>query len=104
MILVTAAGGKTGRHIIPRLAAKGEAVRALIHAKQSADLKELGAKELVIGDMMDPATLRKATAGVRAVVHVGPGFNPKETDMGIAAIDAAAEAKVERFVYISIRT
>jgi len=83
-------------------AAKGEAVRALIHAKQSADLKELGAKELVIGDMMDPATLRKATAGVRAVVHVGPGFNPKERTWESRQSDAAAEAKVERFVYISV--
>jgi len=89
MILVTAANGKTGRHIIPRLAARGESIRALDASQQAMELKELGASEIIIGDIMNAATLRKALDGVRAVVHVGPPFHPRETEMGMAVIDAA---------------
>jgi uncharacterized protein YbjT (DUF2867 family) len=102
MILITAANGKTGRHVIPQLAAVGEQVRAFVHTQDAADLKSLGAEEVMAGDLLDAPGLAKAMAGVRAVVHVGPPFHPHETEMGKAVIDAAVAAQVERFVYFSV--
>lgn len=102
MILMTSANGKTGRHVIPLLAAKGEKVRALDISERAVELKSLGAFEVVIGDALDAATLEKAVKGVKAVVHVGPPFHPQETEMGKAVIDAARSAGVWRFVYFSV--
>lgn len=102
MILMTSANGKTGRHVIPLVAAKGESVRALDVSEKAAELQSLGAAEVVIGDTLDPSTLKKAMTGVRAVIHVGPPFHPRETEMGKAVIDAAKAEGVERFVYFSV--
>ncbi len=102
MILMTAANGRTGRHVLPRLVATGEPVRALDHSKETPGLTALGVRETVVGDMLDPGTLTKALAGVRAVLHVGPPVHPRVTDMGRAVIDAAVAAGVERFIYFSV--
>lgn len=102
MILMTSANGKTGRHVIPLLAAKGESVRALDISEKAEELKSLGAAEVVIGDTLDAATLKKAMDGVRAVVHVGPPFHQQEAEMGKAVIDAAQAAQVDRFIYFSV--
>lgn len=102
MILITSANGKTGRHLIPLLAAKREPVRALDISEKAVDLKSIGASEVVIGDTLDHTTLRKAVQGVRAIVHVGPPFHLQETQMGKAVIDAARSAGVERFLYFSV--
>ncbi len=102
MILITAANGKTGRHAIPRLVAKGEAVRAFGHSERARELIKLGVEDLIVGDMLDPSAMKRAMTGVRAVVHVGPSFHPRETEMGVLAIDSAIAAGVRRFVYLSL--
>ena len=103
MILLTSAFGNNGRRLIPRLREKGINVRALDIAENAREkLKDLGANEVAIGDMLDPAILSKALEGVTKVFHVGPTFHPKESEMGIAVIDAAARAGVEHFVYMSV--
>jgi len=103
MILVTGAAGKTGRAIIRALAAREQAVRALIHRDEQAQLvKSLGAQEAIVGDMRDERTLRLATRGVRAVYHICPNVSPDEIQIGKAAISAAQEAGVEQFVFHSV--
>lgn len=100
MILVTAAGGRTGRHLIRALVAKGLQTRALVRRDDSG-LLEIGASELAIGDMLNRADLRRACEGVSAVIHNGP-ISPDETVMGRWAVDAARDAGVAHFVYVSV--
>lgn len=102
MILVTSAYGNNGRRLIPRLAKEGIDVRALNLSDRTTELKELGAKEVIVGNALDPVTLDKAMDGVKSVFHVGPSFHPQEAEMGVAAINAASKAEVEHFVYDSV--
>ncbi len=102
MILVTAANGKTGRHIAAALVAKGRPVRALVHSEKGREIEALGVKEAVIADMLDPPSLARAMEGVSAVVHIGPPMHPKEPVMGMNVIDAALRAGVRRFVFSSV--
>jgi len=102
MILVNSAYGNNGRRLIPRLAKEGIDVRALNLSDRTTELKELGAKEVIVGNALDPVTLDKAMDGVKSVFHVGPSFQPQEAEMGVAVINAASNAEVEHFVYDSV--
>jgi uncharacterized protein YbjT (DUF2867 family) len=100
MILVTAAAGRTGRHVIAALAARGLPVRAFVR-RERPDLLETGANELFVGEMLRRDDLRRACEGVSTVIHTGP-ISPDETVMGRWAIDAAKDAGVDHFVYNSV--
>jgi NAD(P)H dehydrogenase (quinone) len=103
MILVTGAGGKTGKAVIKALVARGAAVRAFVRsAAHEADLKALGVGDVVIGDMDDPHALSQAAGGAAAVYHICPNVSPREVAYGKAMIEAATGASVERFVYHSV--
>jgi uncharacterized protein YbjT (DUF2867 family) len=103
MILVTGAAGKTGRAVIQSLVAKGETVRALAHRPAQVRLvEEIGAREVVVGDMRLQATMDQAAQGVRAVYHICPNVSPDEVAIGRVAITAARSAGVEHFVYHSV--
>jgi uncharacterized protein YbjT (DUF2867 family) len=103
MILVTGAAGKTGRAVIRALTAKGEAVRALLHRPEQVQLvEEVGAREVVVGDMRVQATMDQAAQGVRVVYHICPNVSPDEVNIGQVAIGAARSAGVEHFVYHSV--
>lgn len=102
MILVTSAYGNNGRKLIPRLADMGLDVRALNLSDKTDKLKKLGAKEVIIGNALDPKILDRAMDGIESVFHVGPSFHPQEDEMGILAIDAASKSGVEHFVYDSV--
>lgn len=103
MILVTGAAGKTGRAIIRALNAKGEDVRALVHRpEQRQTVVELGAREVIVGDMRVSATIDQAVRGVRAIYHICPNINPDEVAIGQVAITAARSAGVQHFVYHSV--
>ena len=103
MILVTGSAGKTGRALLRALAARGEDARAMVHRpEQARPVTESGAREIVVGEMCDPATMERATLGVRAVYHIAPNVTPDETAMGEAAITAARTAGVAHFCYHSV--
>jgi len=103
MILVTGAGGKTGKTIIKALAGRGEVVGAFIHREEHISaVRALGAQEAIVGDLRDEAALCAAMMEVRAVYHICPNVNPDEVTIGKAAISAARSARVERFVYHSV--
>jgi uncharacterized protein YbjT (DUF2867 family) len=102
-ILVTAGFGTQARALIPELAAAGRAVRALRRSPdREAKAKALGAAEVVTGDLADPAVLATAMEGIRVVYHVGPTAHPRESEIGVAVVDAARAAGVEHFVYASV--
>jgi NAD(P)H dehydrogenase (quinone) len=78
-------------------------VRALVHRpEQARPVQQLGAREVMVGDMRDPGTMKRATLRVRAVYHICPNVSPDEVAIGQAAIDAACSAGVERFVFHSV--
>jgi uncharacterized protein YbjT (DUF2867 family) len=100
MILITAASGKTGRHLVDGLRERGQMVRLLARSASVHEMRADGV-ETVSADMMNPEDLRSALDGVNAVVHIGPVFHPLETAMGQFVIDGAVAAGVRRFVYFS---
>ena len=103
MILITGANGKTGRAIIRALSSKGEEVRAFVHkAEQIQQVKSLGVKEAVAGDMMDQEAMNEAFIGIRAAYHICSAVNPDEVQIGQIAINAARSAPIEHFVYHSV--
>jgi uncharacterized protein YbjT (DUF2867 family) len=103
MILVTGAAGKTGQAVIRALAAKQQEVRALVRrSTQIQMVKDLGAREALVGDMRQQATLEQAVLGTRAIYYICPNMSPDEAAIGRAIITAARSAAVEHFVYHSV--
>ncbi|MFK0113331.1 SDR family oxidoreductase [Streptomyces sp. NPDC091217] len=101
MILITGAGGKTGRHVIRALRERGVPVRALARGERIHELAEDGVETLA-GDMLDASVLARAFEGVTGVVHIGPTAHQHEVAMGVAVADAASAAGVERFMLFSV--
>jgi uncharacterized protein YbjT (DUF2867 family) len=103
MILVTGAGGKTGKAVTGALAERGVPVRAFVRrAEHEAALRERGAQEVVVGDLRSAADFRRAMAGVRSVYHICPNVHPDEVVIGQVAIAAAREAGVGHFAFHSV--
>jgi len=103
MILITGSAGKTGRAIIRALENSKEPVRALVHRKdQVATLDALGVDDVLVGDMLDPASFAQAVQGIRAIYHIAPNVSPDEVIIGKAVISAAQSANVEHIVFHSV--
>lgn len=103
MILVTCAGGKTGRAIAAALAAGGTPVRAMVRRESSmAALDGLGAADICAGDLADHDDVARATQGVTGIYYIAPNMNPDERRIGNNMIDAAKVCGGVRFVFHSV--
>jgi NAD(P)H dehydrogenase (quinone) len=103
MILVTGAGGKTGKAIIRALVARGAPVRGFVRSPaHEAALKVVGVREIVTGEMGDPRALLEATRGTEAIYHICPNVSPHEILFAKALLDAATSSRVPRLVYHSV--
>ena len=103
MILVTGAGGKTGKAVVKALAARGETVRAFVHRDGLVQsVKALGASEISVGSLDDADALSRAMIGARAVYHICPNASPHEVAFARVVVAAAQGAGVRRFVYHSV--
>lgn len=67
--LVTGATGLLGHAIVRELAATGASVRVLVRSPERARAALPEGVELVVGDLLDPATLRAAVRGCELVYH-----------------------------------
>ena len=108
MILVTGASGFVGRHVTRALSADRLPVRALVRDARGAATLEGVRCELVRGDVTDPASLRAASRGVRAIVHLVAIVegSPATFERVMAAgtgnlVEAARETGVRRIVLMS---
>lgn len=113
MILVAGATGFLGGEICRRLVERGETVRGLIRSTSDPQaverLRALGV-DCVIGDVRDRTSLDQACRGARTVISTvttvrsrQPGDSIEATDERgqLDLVDAARDAGVERFVYVS---
>jgi uncharacterized protein YbjT (DUF2867 family) len=108
--LVVGATGQAGAAVVRQLSERGEAVRAFVRpdARQEA-VRGLPHVELAVGDLLEPETVRAAVEGCQHVIATANGALPrKRRDHGRVErvgyptlIDAAREAGVQRFVYLS---
>jgi NAD(P)H dehydrogenase (quinone) len=88
-VLITGATGSTGRSAVREALALGLNVRAMVHKKddRAEALSKLGA-QVVLGDFLDPNTLRSAMQGVEAAwlcYPVAPGLIPATVNFAQAA-------------------
>jgi len=109
--LVTGGTGFVGANVVRELLAQGRAVRVL--ARPGSDRRAIVGLEVEIGegDLLDPASLRRAVKGVNSVFHVAADYrlwarHPEElhrVNVGgtRAVLEAAGEAGVSRVVYTS---
>jgi dihydroflavonol-4-reductase len=109
--LVTGATGFVGSAVARAFLARGHALRLL--ARPNGDRTNIAGlpAEIVEGDLRDPASLERAVAGCRYVVHVAADYRlwvPDPAVMNRANVDgtralllAAQAAGVERMVYCS---
>ena len=111
LTLVTGATGFVGSAVARALLARGHTLRLLVRADgERANIAGLPA-ELAVGDLKDPASLQRAVAGCRYVVHVAADYrlwvpdpavmNKANVDGTTALLLAAQAAGVERIVYCS---
>jgi uncharacterized protein YbjT (DUF2867 family) len=113
MNLIVGATGLLGGEICRRLAAQGKPLRALVRTSSQPEkleaLRHLGV-ELVTGDLKDADSLHPASAGAAAVISTasttasrqqGDSIPAVDQDGQLALVDAARDAGVRHFVYIS---
>jgi nucleoside-diphosphate-sugar epimerase len=108
--VVTGATGLLGSHIAEHLRTRGERVRALIRpTSDTTFLRQLGV-ELVVGDLTEPDSLRRAVAGADVVYHCaarvgdwGPWrvFQREVIDATANLLDACRLAGVGRVLHVS---
>lgn len=99
-VLTYGSTGSQGSPVARGLLAAGHHVRCVVrHPDQAASLTALGA-EVVLGDLADPDSLRRASVGVEAVFLMIPVSSPGSPfDMATNALTAARDAGAKLVVF-----
>src|SRR4051794_22412217 len=105
--LVTGVSGAVGAALVPRLVRDGHAVRGFARSRERVEAAGALLDDLVLGDATTGAGLDRALDGVDVayyLIHsmegVGGEFVDLERRQGEAFARAAAEAGVQRIVYL----
>ncbi len=103
-VLVTGGRGILGSHLVPRLQAEGVTVR--VGSRQPAPADKPAALEWTQADMVETDDLAPAVAGVDVIIHAATNAlnNSRvvEEEGTRRLLQAAAQAGVRHFVYVSI--
>jgi uncharacterized protein YbjT (DUF2867 family) len=106
-VLVTGATGYVGGQLVPRLLSAGYRVRVLVRDPGRLQGRPwLAQVDVAQGDVLDPAILPAALAGVQTAyylihsLHGGAGFHQRDLDAARAFGQAAAAAGVQRLIYL----
>jgi dihydroflavonol-4-reductase len=108
-VLVTGATGFLGRHLVARLLARGDTVRAYVRPR--TDVAQLTSRgvEVVRGELADRDALRRAASGCRLVFHLAGIVGHERSDAarllavnvdGVRSMVAALESGA-RLVHVS---
>jgi dihydroflavonol-4-reductase len=111
-LFLTGATGFVGGHVARELAARGASLRLLTRRTSSlVNLEGLSGADTVIGDLLEPESLRSAMRGCDAVLHVAADYRLWVRDPDTmyrsnvegtrALLRIAQEEEVPRFVYTS---
>lgn len=107
--LVAGATGQTGRRIVQELVNRGISVKAMVRDRQSAESVLPSGVEIVVGDVLQPESLRNAIADC-TVVLCATGAKPSFDPTGPYSVDyegtknlvnAAKAQGIEHFVLVS---
>src|SRR6266403_5719513 len=111
-VLVTGAAGGVGRSVCETLIRGGFAVRALIRPEDDRRAVQLSDNSVVLGDVQDAASVKRAMDGVDAVVHCAavlpntPGVSPDQYDSinrggTEMVLEAACSYKLKAAIFFS---
>jgi uncharacterized protein YbjT (DUF2867 family) len=107
--LVVGATGETGRRVVQQLTLRNIPVRALVRDPERAKAILPVSTEIVVGDVLEPETLKRAIADC-TVVLCATGASPSLNPLGSYQVDyegtknlvdAAKSSQVEHFVLVS---
>lgn len=98
-ILVTGATGRVGRHLVQQLVQRDAKVRVLTRDPASADFP--ATVEVMQGDLLDLAALRRAFSGVSTLFLLN-AVTGDEFTQALITLNIARESGVERVVYLSV--
>lgn len=98
-ILVIGATGRVGRHLVQQLVQRAAKVRVLTRNPASADFP--ATVEVMQGDLLDLAALRRAFAGVSTLFLLN-AVTGDEFTQALITLNIARESGVERVVYLSV--
>ena len=102
MIVVTAAGGRTGAAVVGALWSRGLHVRGVVSgARERPELTAL-AGDVVAADLRDPSSMEAVLDDADALYVIWPNFDPDEATGVPALLAAARRAGVGRVVYHSV--
>jgi uncharacterized protein YbjT (DUF2867 family) len=109
-VLLVGATGDLGGRTLRELLARRKRVRALVRPGSDVTRFPTEGVEVVRGDMLDPASLAPAMAGVSAVISSAIGYSQRRKGDSLRTdfegnrnlVDAAKKAGVPRFVFLSI--
>ncbi len=109
-VLVAGATGQTGRRVVEQLLMQdGIKVRALVRDREKAISQIGNAAEMIVGDVLEPETLRAALADCQMLISAtgaAPSLDPTgpykvDYEGNKNLVDAAKDAGVEQFVMVS---
>src|SRR3989338_5137875 len=111
LFLVTGATGFIGRFLVRQLLRERTRVRIFCRSESKANRLFGGRLETVAGDLLDPASVSRACAGVHTVIHIGGAYcfgtanraKLMEVNAGGTrhVLEAAWKNRVERMVHVS---
>jgi NAD(P)H dehydrogenase (quinone) len=102
MMLITGASGRIARRAAELLAGDGRALRLMTRTPER--VPSVARAEVVYGDFANPASLDHAFAGVTTALVVSGSAKPgKRALLHRNAFEAAARARVQHVVYLSLQ-
>ena len=110
-VLVTGAAGFLGGHLVDMLLERGDEVRAMVRPVEDATrLHKLDGVEVILGDLVDRESLKRAVHGVQRVYNVAAKTGPWGLEKDYNAVNvwgvadlmtASMDAGVQRIVHTS---